>query len=275
MFGCACWPYLRPYNNWKLEFHSKQCVFHGYSPMHKGVKCLDIHTSRVYISRDVIFDENIFPFTNLHSNAGARLRSEITLLPPALLNPNIPDQGGEIIDDHVANDTNPTTNGSGSYSVENHAGNNHEMPRTEVLEPGSQTEEDVVVTSGAAAARESALGLVTTDTPRQDHLPHTNQPSSATWQISALGHDTRDSVGPSELLHAESLPSAAPRVKETEGAGPTESAPMIIIDQGRSSAATNDQITRPKTRLQSEIRKQKVYTDGTIKYGCFTSTGEP
>jgi hypothetical protein len=243
--------------------------------MHKGVKCLDIHTSRVYISRDVIFDENIFPFTNLHSNAGARLRSEITLLPPALLNPNIPDQGGEIIDDHVANDTNPTTNGSGSYSVENHAGNNHEMPRTEVLEPGSQTEEDVVVTSGAAAARESALGLVTTDTPRQDHLPHTNQPSSATWQISALGHDTRDSVGPSELLHAESLPSAAPRVKETEGAGPTESAPMIIIDQGRSSAATNDQITRPKTRLQSEIRKQKVYTDGTIKYGCFTSTGEP
>jgi hypothetical protein len=31
---------------------------------------------------------------------------------------------------------------------------------------------------------------------------------------------------------------------------------------------------RPKTRLQSRIRKEKVYTDGTIKYGCFTSTGE-
>jgi hypothetical protein len=27
--------------------------------------------------------------------------------------------------------------------------------------------------------------------------------------------------------------------------------------------------------LQSGIQKPKVYTDGTFKYGCFTSTGEP
>jgi histone deacetylase 1/2 len=33
--------------------------------------------------------------------------------------------------------------------------------------------------------------------------------------------------------------------------------------------------TRPRTRLQSGIRKPKVYTDGTIKYSCFTSSGEP
>jgi histone deacetylase 1/2 len=32
---------------------------------------------------------------------------------------------------------------------------------------------------------------------------------------------------------------------------------------------------RPRTRLQSGIRKEKVYTDGTIKHGCFTSSGEP
>jgi hypothetical protein len=61
--------------------------------MHKRFKCLDIPTGRVYISRDVIFDENIFPFTNLHSNAGARLQSEILLLPPTLLSPN---QRGDI-----------------------------------------------------------------------------------------------------------------------------------------------------------------------------------
>jgi hypothetical protein len=85
--------------------------FLGYSPIHKGVKCIYIPTGRVYISRDVIFDQNIFPIASLHSNAGARLRSELTLLPPALVNPNIPDQGGEITDDHVENGTNPTTNG--------------------------------------------------------------------------------------------------------------------------------------------------------------------
>lgn len=87
-FGCACWPNLRPYNSRKLEFRSKQCVFLGYSNLHKGFKCLDVSTGRVYISRDVTFDENVYPFTSLHSNASARLHSEILLLPPGLLNPS-------------------------------------------------------------------------------------------------------------------------------------------------------------------------------------------
>lgn len=63
VFGCACWPHLHPYNNRKLEFRSKQCVFLGYSSLHKGYKCLHIATNRVYISRDVVFDENVFPFS--------------------------------------------------------------------------------------------------------------------------------------------------------------------------------------------------------------------
>ena len=35
IFGCACWPNLCPYNSCKLQLHSKQCVFLGYSNMHK------------------------------------------------------------------------------------------------------------------------------------------------------------------------------------------------------------------------------------------------
>jgi hypothetical protein len=85
IFGCACWPNLRPYNQHKLEFRSKECVFLGYSNMHKGFKCLDTRTGRIYISRDVVFDEDLFPFSKLHDNAGARLTSEILLLPPTLL----------------------------------------------------------------------------------------------------------------------------------------------------------------------------------------------
>jgi hypothetical protein len=61
-FGCAVWPNLRPFNSTKLQFRSKKCVFLGYSHLHKGFKCLDPAEGRIYISRDVIFDENIFPF---------------------------------------------------------------------------------------------------------------------------------------------------------------------------------------------------------------------
>ncbi|WVZ68483.1 hypothetical protein U9M48_017417 [Paspalum notatum var. saurae] len=83
-FGCACWPHLRPYNTHKLQFRSKQCVFLGYSTLHKGFKCLDVSSGRVYISRDVVFDENIYPFASLHPNAGACLCNEILLLPSHL-----------------------------------------------------------------------------------------------------------------------------------------------------------------------------------------------
>lgn len=54
-------------------FHSKQYVFLGYIALHKGVKCLDIPTGCVYISRDVVFDETKFPFPDFHPNAGALL----------------------------------------------------------------------------------------------------------------------------------------------------------------------------------------------------------
>jgi histone deacetylase 1/2 len=95
VFGCACWPNLRPFNQRKLAFRSKQCVFLGYSHMHKGVKCLDIASGRVYISRDVVFDETVFPFASLHSNAGSRLRQEILLLPESLQNsPMLAQEGG-------------------------------------------------------------------------------------------------------------------------------------------------------------------------------------
>jgi hypothetical protein len=62
-------------------------VFLGYSNSQKGFKCLDPAKSRIYISRDVVFDECIYPFASLHPNAGAHLCAKLTLLPDILLNP--------------------------------------------------------------------------------------------------------------------------------------------------------------------------------------------
>lgn len=37
-------------------------MFIGYGGLHKGYKCLDVATGRVYISRDVVFMSSYFPF---------------------------------------------------------------------------------------------------------------------------------------------------------------------------------------------------------------------
>jgi hypothetical protein len=39
-------------------------AFLGYSSQHKGYKCLHIPTNRMFISRDAVFDENVFPFSH-------------------------------------------------------------------------------------------------------------------------------------------------------------------------------------------------------------------
>jgi hypothetical protein len=81
VFGCVCWFNLHPYNTHKLQFCSMCCAFLGYSNMHKGNKCLDISMGRVYISHDVVFDETMFPFAEIHPRTGACYIVYVLLLP--------------------------------------------------------------------------------------------------------------------------------------------------------------------------------------------------
>lgn len=62
VFGCACYPYLGPYKKDKLSPKSSRCTFLGYSSLHKGYRCYENSTKKIYISRHVVFDETIFPF---------------------------------------------------------------------------------------------------------------------------------------------------------------------------------------------------------------------
>jgi hypothetical protein len=90
IFGCACWPNLRPYNSHKLQPRSTQCVFLGYSLRHKGYKCLNLNTGRLYISRDVLFKEFIFPFQSTNTLQSGSTSSEPVLTQPIVSFPTPP-----------------------------------------------------------------------------------------------------------------------------------------------------------------------------------------
>ena len=92
-FGCACWPNMRPYNTHKLAFRSQQCVFVGYSIRHKGYKCLHLPTARVYISRDVTFDESrpYYPCSPTHNSSSTHeLISFLTFREFSSITPSLP-----------------------------------------------------------------------------------------------------------------------------------------------------------------------------------------
>ena len=61
-FGCLC--YVHHYQRHKDKFGARErkCVFIEYPYGKKGWKVYDIETSDIFVSRDVIFQENTFSF---------------------------------------------------------------------------------------------------------------------------------------------------------------------------------------------------------------------
>ncbi|KAJ9552406.1 LOW QUALITY PROTEIN: hypothetical protein OSB04_016451 [Centaurea solstitialis] len=63
-FGCQVFPYLRDYAKNKLAPRSISCIFLGYSTHHKGFRCLEPKSGKVYITRHAQFNELEFPFSS-------------------------------------------------------------------------------------------------------------------------------------------------------------------------------------------------------------------
>jgi hypothetical protein len=64
VFGYACYPNTSAIAPHKISPRSTLCLFLGYSPGHKGYRCLDHTSNRIIISRHVVFDEDVFPLAS-------------------------------------------------------------------------------------------------------------------------------------------------------------------------------------------------------------------
>ncbi|PKU81649.1 Retrovirus-related Pol polyprotein from transposon TNT 1-94 [Dendrobium catenatum] len=88
VFGCLCFPWLKPYTMNKLSPRSQECIFLGYSSSHKGYKCYSMSTGKMHISRHVVFHEHVFPLAS-HQLPNSRSLPTVTgFTPPLLLTPH-------------------------------------------------------------------------------------------------------------------------------------------------------------------------------------------
>ncbi|KAL4348122.1 hypothetical protein GQ457_17G021140 [Hibiscus cannabinus] len=68
VFGCIAFASVLPKPETKFHSRAIKCVFLGYPRNVKGYKLFNIEKREVFISRDVVFSESVFPFQKNDSN---------------------------------------------------------------------------------------------------------------------------------------------------------------------------------------------------------------
>lgn len=250
---------------------------------------------RIYISRDVVFDENVYPFANLHPNASARLRAEILLLPSTLLNPSSDDGDDNVLD--------PNGNGSlRTNRVHEHAGSMENSVEND-LNPGSNTHDfmrqgnflflagtgaehgddppaNAAESAGASSSDHAQASLGAPPAVSGRSAPTPSSPPGGSVRAPARSTRGQDAGASSSMppRGGSSTPGHADLTQPTgSGAPPSEQAGSSPPSDPVATAApapTPSSSHRPVTRLQQGIRKPKVYTDGTIRYSNLAATPE-
>ncbi|KAG7599495.1 Reverse transcriptase RNA-dependent DNA polymerase [Arabidopsis suecica] len=82
VFGCLCYPWLRPYSQHKLSPRSTPCIFFGYSLTQSAYLCYDFSTAKMFVSRHVEFHENEFPLSSFLSSTNTLHESSSSVFHP-------------------------------------------------------------------------------------------------------------------------------------------------------------------------------------------------
>jgi hypothetical protein len=211
--------------------------------MHKGYKCLDRSTGRIFISRDVVFDEAVFPFSTPGVSVNVSTLEQAITFPsdePATSEPmrnydlfyltaNPPGLGTVFLSQvpDVVADATPVRslhdNNPGHCVVDVHEGSMHSTSMHN-MSPEAASPEEACSSADSSSASVMSSGSA------------------------PLGTACPSQVFPAAILHLEleqpssPTPSVASPVDD-----PVPTHPMV-------------------TRHRDHTRKDKAYTDGTVRY---------
>jgi hypothetical protein len=57
VFGCVCYVFIADEDRSKFDKKVVRCIFIRYAEQKKGWRCCDPNTNKIYVSRNVVFDE--------------------------------------------------------------------------------------------------------------------------------------------------------------------------------------------------------------------------
>ncbi|XP_074307820.1 uncharacterized protein LOC141642784 [Silene latifolia] len=81
VFGCLCYATMPPTFTDKFGSRARECIFIGYPHNQKGYRLYDLKLHKIFVSRDVTFQEKLFPF---HKD---KPYEDLNITPSDLVNP--------------------------------------------------------------------------------------------------------------------------------------------------------------------------------------------
>ena len=255
VFGCLCFPWLRPYTHHKLESRSVPCVFMGYSTTQSAFHCLDTKTGRIYTSRHVHFVEDRFPFSSntsqTHSDAESNSSSQTpsSRIIPLSTAPLVsaPPSPPPSTDPHLPSTPSPapvTTTDSPRQSSSSSAGTSS-TPDNQSVGPGNNSIDSLTNSVMQAHSNPSPTSS------------QTNQNSSAT-ETQPILSPTPSILSSPTHTHSSSSISANPQ--------PAIASPPQNANNHPMRTRAKNNITKPITRLTllAHPNKTKPYIPNTV-----------
>ncbi|CAA7035663.1 unnamed protein product [Microthlaspi erraticum] len=249
VFGCSCFPWLRPYTKHKLEDRSIHCVFLGYSLTQSAYLCLDRKSGRIYTSRHVTFDETSFPFAVTEKSTDTTPSPPTPTYCPATY---VPVRPPPLVIGHSSSPPVPSSPpSSGSHPTENSS-----SPRT---------------TPNTGNIGNTDMGPNPLPSPSSGSLPHTNQNSpSPNDQLSPNQNSpTPNPPSPQSPNVTSPTPPSSPDTEHSESppVSSSDSAPPPpppVENTHQMTTRSKNNITKPLTKFSLNVSKTRPYIPTTV-----------